>query len=109
MYNFSRLDNLFSRLKSYQDILYHIYLQELKLLDGSTMQQFTHAMSRMGGLLPNGMAGNGSLPNGLVPNGSLSNGSLPNGSLTNGSLPNGTVGNGFIGMANNKVRFWYTH
>ncbi|CAH2105046.1 unnamed protein product [Euphydryas editha] len=72
--------------------------------DGSTMQQFTHAVSRMGAGFTNGVARNGSLPNGSLPNGALSNGSLPNGSLPNGSLPNGTVGNGFIGMASNKVK-----
>ncbi|KAI8427447.1 hypothetical protein MSG28_001983 [Choristoneura fumiferana] len=60
--------------------------------DISTMQQFTHAMSRMGGGMANGYA-NGGLRNGAA-----------NGALPNGALPNGHVGNGFIGMANNKVK-----
>ncbi|XP_063618027.1 adenylate kinase isoenzyme 5 isoform X4 [Cydia splendana] len=56
--------------------------------DMSSMQQFTHAMSRMGGGLANGFA----------------NGGLRNGNVGNGTIPNGNVGNGFIGMANNKVK-----
>ncbi|XP_061708175.1 adenylate kinase isoenzyme 5 isoform X2 [Cydia pomonella] len=56
--------------------------------DMSSMQQFTHAMSRMGGGLANGLA----------------NGGLRNGNVGNGTIPNGNVGNGFIGMANNKVK-----
>ncbi|XP_049866932.1 adenylate kinase isoenzyme 5 [Pectinophora gossypiella] len=47
--------------------------------DTTAMQQFTHAMSRMG----NGFA---------------------NGTAHNGTLPNGNMGNGFIGMTNNKVK-----
>lgn len=52
------------------------------------MQQFAHAMTRMGGGMANGFA----------------NGTLRNGTVHNGTLPNGTMANGFAGMANNKVR-----
>ncbi|RVE50333.1 hypothetical protein evm_004999 [Chilo suppressalis] len=62
--------------------------------DVTAVQQFAHAMSRMG----NGFA------NGAVRNGTAHNGTLPNGNLPNGTLPNGTVANGFVGMANNKVK-----
>ncbi|KAG6454001.1 hypothetical protein O3G_MSEX008459 [Manduca sexta] len=51
--------------------------------DMSAMQQFAHAMARMG----NGHA-----------NGAVRNGALPNGHA------NGTIGNGFIGMHTNKVK-----
>ncbi|XP_060801370.1 adenylate kinase isoenzyme 5 [Amyelois transitella] len=54
--------------------------------DLSAMQQFAHAMSRMGGGIGNGVA-NGGLRNGAVPNG-----------IANG------LANGFTGMANNKVK-----
>ncbi|KAI5633001.1 adenylate kinase domain-containing protein [Phthorimaea operculella] len=50
--------------------------------ESGAIQQFTHAMSRMG----NGFA------NGAVRNGTA-----------NGVLPNGNMGNGFISMGNNKV------
>ncbi|KAL4705066.1 hypothetical protein ACJJTC_004565 [Scirpophaga incertulas] len=50
--------------------------------DVSAVQQFAHAMSRMGGGLANGALPNGALPNGAPPNGALPNGGLPNG-LTN--------------------------
>lgn len=53
------------------------------------MQQFAHAVSRMGA----GMGG---------PGNGAANGALRNGSIPNGHLPNG-VANGYIGMANNKV------
>ncbi|CAH0404593.1 unnamed protein product [Chilo suppressalis] len=49
--------------------------------DVTAVQQFAHAMSRMG----NGFA------NGAVRNGTAHNGTLPNGNLPNGTLPNGTV------------------
>ncbi|KAL0848861.1 hypothetical protein ABMA28_013269 [Loxostege sticticalis] len=61
--------------------------------DVSAMQQFAHAMSRMGGGLTNGFA-NGTVPNGTV----------RNGTVHNGTLPNGTMANGFAGVANNKVK-----
>ncbi|XP_053607587.1 adenylate kinase isoenzyme 5 isoform X2 [Plodia interpunctella] len=55
--------------------------------DMGVMQQFAHAMSRMGGGMGNGFA-NGAVRNGTVPNG----------------VPNGGLANGFPGIANNKVK-----
>ncbi|KAM3959146.1 adenylate kinase isoenzyme 5 [Aphomia sociella] len=57
--------------------------------DMSAMQQFAHAMSRMGG-------GIGAVANGHA------NGALRNGTLRNGSVPNGALANGYIGT--NKIK-----
>lgn len=56
--------------------------------DAPPMQQFAHAVTRMGGPLANGVA---------------------HGNIRNGHVPNGNVGNGFIGMTNNKVCHFRYH
>ncbi|XP_028174740.1 adenylate kinase isoenzyme 5-like [Ostrinia furnacalis] len=61
--------------------------------DVSAIQQFAHAVSRMGGGLANGFA-----------NGTVRNGTVRNGTVPNGSLPNGTMANGIAGVVNNKVK-----
>ncbi|XP_052747149.1 uncharacterized protein LOC112047946 [Bicyclus anynana] len=60
-----------------------------KTIQGTVVQQFAHAVSRVGVGVANGVTRNGALPNGTLPN---------------GTLPNGTVGNGYISMGNNKVK-----